>query len=483
MRVLETSFATLLMLAGAFLISGRSARLGLGLWCLPLAALFFHVFKEGPRLQAAPAYLAVVVVFVSLAGQFSRPARITAALLGCACCGIGLVACYAFPVIKFSEPAGQFPIGTATFYLTDGSRPEKYLEGAGAKRRVATQVWYPATACTGAAAGYRDPRTLTWKSGHLRYVKTHACVHAPFATPLERRPVVFFSPSSGGYRSQNTFLTEFLVSHGYIVVGLDHPGTSSRISFPDGYIARSLQDGWLNLASNAALARSQPKAEDILRTNVQDIQFVYERLRDGTSDPRLEALGRQIDFSRVAAIGHSYGGAAAAELCRSDVRFHAGINLDGWMFTNVIAQGVPKPFLFFIEDDPLWFRNEGPYSDDLDGVIRRCTLEYHESIRRSVKNWGGGVARLVGGNHNNFADMALYRRPWPWNASENVAPERYHEVIKRIVLAFLDQHLKGKDGELFRVGADIGRYCELKWHPNPSAPTPSGECAYQERSL
>ncbi|MFL6449393.1 MAG: thioesterase domain-containing protein [Bryobacteraceae bacterium] len=103
---------------------------------------------------------------------------------------------------------------------------------------------------------------------HQQYVRTHAAIGAAPQPSAGRWPVVFFSPSAGGYRSQNTFVVESLVSHGYAVVTFDHPDTSSRVVFGDGSVMHSLPDVWLNLSSERNWKASVPKTESILTMNV-----------------------------------------------------------------------------------------------------------------------------------------------------------------------------------------------------------------------
>ncbi|MFL6449394.1 MAG: hypothetical protein ACJ746_17185 [Bryobacteraceae bacterium] len=104
------------------------------------------------------------------------------------------------------------------------------------------------------------------------------------------------------------------------------------------------------------------------------MQYAYEGLLSAEESTGLGALTRFMDLSRAAVVGHSFGGAAAAELCRTDQRFRAGVNLDGWMFSGVKKEGISTPFLFVMEDDPLWFKNEGPFGKDEAGVVRAGTL-------------------------------------------------------------------------------------------------------------
>lgn len=47
----------------------------------------------------------------------------------------------------------------------------------------------------------------------------------------------------------------------------------------------------------------------------------------------------------MAAIGHSLGGATAAVAAATDARILGGLNLDGEIFTPVLANGLSKPFV------------------------------------------------------------------------------------------------------------------------------------------
>jgi hypothetical protein len=66
------------------------------------------------------------------------------------------------------------------------------------------------------------------------------------------------------------------------------------------------------------------------------------------------------DVSRIAAYGHSMGGAALANAMITDDRFARVINIDGWLYPPLTTEGVGKPFMLFGEaththfDDPSW---------------------------------------------------------------------------------------------------------------------------------
>ncbi len=411
--------------------------------------LILHLLIEGYRLQAVPIYGGFLLLCLCAAwNPQSFWGRGFGGLICIGSCWLGALACYVYPVIRFPGPGGPYAIGTRVFYLHDPSRIEKYGSTPDGKRRFAIQIWYPAADCGGPRATYRDRAALIWKSAHLRHVRTHACIDAPFAPGQTKWPVVFFSPSSGGFRSQNTFMAEYLVSRGYIFVAFDHPDTSSRVVFPDKSVMHSLPDVWLDLTSHANMRRSEVKTTDILETNVADMRFTLDQLeRSGPSDS-LYAVSRYIDFSRVAAVGHSFGGAAAAEACRLDPRFRTGVNMDGWMFGEVNTAGVGKPFLFLVEGQPLDHPDEGPFTDDEPGLGREGDAQFFKAAQNSVAHSGGCLIRLMNANHGSFSDMALYVRPYPWRHNDGLDAQLGHHIVNELVGAFLDDEL-GRSNDLF----------------------------------
>lgn len=430
MRALEL-IAGLLSLCGLWAwVQPLTARL----WLRPLGGVLLcvivaHCVLEGWRWQAVPLYAAGIL----LAGlaDYPRWSSSLAALVGSA----GLVLCYALPVFALERPTGPYRIGARSLYFSDEGRVEKHGGGA---RRIAIEVWYPTQPdAQGPKSPYRDPRTLLPRSAHHRWVQTNSIRNAP---PLEQAggwPIVFFSPSSGGHRTQNTFLCEELASHGYVVVGVDHPYSSSRVAFPEGTVIYSLPTDWLQIGTQASWKASLPVVEETLQTRAADVLSAWRELEKDRSLP--------IDFQKAAVIGHSFGGAVAAELCRKDRRFQTGANLDGWMFAAVQKEGVAPNFLFAIEDDVLWGRNEGPFTDDYSGNARRGTKDYHDTIRRSLRRFGGYLWRPPGARHGDFADLSLYTR-WPFPGQQwgnEARVRRLHGQTREIVLALMNRHLKG----------------------------------------
>ncbi len=473
-EILVSAMSAATVVLVAFSRNGRLAAFASLLCAGSVAA---QLLLEGFRLQAVPLYLSVcaisflpwVVPGVSVAGRLAFAAAALALAVA------GTIACLRYPVIRFANPPGPYAIGTRTFYLQDPQRLEKYALSPQGLRRFAVQVWYPASPCTGAPAPYRDRSTLRWKSAHLRWVKTHACSDAPFTTTSRPWPVVFFSPSSGGYRSQNTYLAESLASQGYVFFGFDHPDTSSRIAFPDGSLAYSLPDTWLSLESRSALARSLPKTEALMQTNAADMRFFLDKLQSAVPSDPWYSITQHLDLSKIAAVGHSFGGAAAAEVCRTDGRFRTGVNMDGWMFGEVNRTGAGKPFLFLVAGGSLAQPDPGPFPDNEAGLGREGDKQFVEAAERSVDHWGGAVVRVRGTSHTSFADMALMIRPSFWQEPDVLNPAAAHLLISNLITGFLTDQLHEKVGAF---PAALARYREqLEVFPTPAHAGPAAAAA------
>ncbi|PCJ22619.1 MAG: hypothetical protein COA96_13840 [SAR86 cluster bacterium] len=84
---------------------------------------------------------------------------------------------------------------------------------------------------------------------------------------------------------------------------------------------------------------------------VEDIQLVIDEFE--TIDTPIEAFIGQVDLKSIGVMGHSYGGSAAGEFCKIDIRCGAGINLDGTQFGYNWSKPVIAPFLLVNSDTNL----------------------------------------------------------------------------------------------------------------------------------
>ncbi|MCX4967789.1 hypothetical protein OHA98_24110 [Streptomyces sp. NBC_00654] len=268
------------------------------------------------------------------------------------------------------RPTGPRPIGTAALHLRDRGRRDPWVP-ARPVRELMVQFWYPARSApapTGTGR-HRAPwmtaeaakvfqRTGYLLDGYVTLPATHARDGAPADTRTGPRPVILYSHGHGQHRASSTSLVEDLVSHGYVVVTIDHTYDAGQVEFPGGrvetYAMPPLGDG-----------DDDPVIGKAVDVRVADTRFVLEELsrivrsRRPGGGPLPRGLADVLDLSRVAMFGHSLGGATAAAAMASGVPLRAGANLDGSLFGPVVDSGLRKPFLLMSEDadtDPSWAR-------------------------------------------------------------------------------------------------------------------------------
>ncbi len=434
--------------------------------------MVLQIAVEGARWPLGPAYLATAWLF--LACVWPR-ALLPTAGRWTAVCGIGLLAAAAvagtvLPVFQLPQPTGAFPIGTVTLHLIDSARQETQSRRPGEHRELMIQIWYPAER-SGPGQAYRTRAETSLVKEHLALVRTHAATGAAVATAQPRYPVVIFSPSWTGRRNQNTVQAEELASHGFIVVGIDHPYATEWTVFPDGRIVATTLGEFLDCSTDETFAAGEGVAEEQLRIRVADVRFVIDELeRLDRSDPGGRFTGR-IDASRVGVFGHSFGGAVAAEACRDDPRVKAGANLDGLIFGEAMTKGIGKPYMVLADDTHM------PTAAELNATTgsARRTLAFDAEnlryIRRDLAEGGGFLGSIRGAFHMNFCDSPLYSPVKRLTHAGPIRTERAMEIVNAYLLAFFQANLNDTDEPLLAAPSSPYAEVEIERFPKGEALT------------
>jgi predicted dienelactone hydrolase len=162
-------------------------------------------------------------------------------------------------------------------------------------------------------------------------------------------PLVLFSGALGTSRLLYTSMLQSIAATGYMVVSIDHPYDSDIVEFPNGTTITAV-----NISSDAEL-------EIALSTRAGDFAFMRQQMANATvADMLFPGQMRGRRSLKTAVIGHSFGGAAAAEAMVRDRSIGAGLNIDGSMFGDVLAKGLDRPFVLLghenktQETDPSW---------------------------------------------------------------------------------------------------------------------------------
>src|SRR6266540_3180417 len=219
-----------------------------------------QVLVEGYRWQMIAAYALSGLFFLVWLRQTIVPAgtalgggldnRLAAGLavgLGVLGLAVSIVLPIILPVFGFPPPTGPYAIGTLTYHWVDAHRPEVFTADPNDHRELTVQIWYPAKADASSprAPWVQDAGALApalarlfhvpeFTFGYWKYVTSNAIPSAPVADDQPSYPVLIFLHGFNGFRQQNTFQVEELVSHGYIVAGIDQPYAAAAVVFPDG---------------------------------------------------------------------------------------------------------------------------------------------------------------------------------------------------------------------------------------------------------
>lgn len=257
----------------------------------------------------------------------------------------------------------RFDVAMTSVALTDTDRVDPFATDSRA-RSIMVSAFNPVKTCQHkhtqtymppATAAYQDDKygafglpNGSFRSLNLEVCKNGSTKQSPCsaATPL---PLVLFSGALSTSRLLYSSMLQSIAAAGNLVVSIDHPYDSDIVEFPDGTVITGV-----DMSSDADL-------EMALSTRVGDLAFVRQQISNATVAEMLfpgQIRGRQAP--KTAAIGHSFGGAAAAAAMLQDDTIGAGLNYDGSMFGDVLTQGLDRPFMLMghenktQETDPSW---------------------------------------------------------------------------------------------------------------------------------
>ncbi|WP_068614041.1 alpha/beta hydrolase family protein [Paenibacillus tuaregi] len=460
MRLWE--FVLILLVVGlSFMFIWRPRLIrSLRMYAAPLlgAAGIVQVTVEGCRWQMIPAYVgAVVLAACILWGKpegTKRSRRIGAASLGSVLFLIYAALMTALPVLlpvfTFEKPTGSYPVGTTVYHWVDSQRADEYSSDPKARRELMVQIWYPASPNT---AGPTEPYSRhvgavtkglenalsfpAWTLSHLGLVKTHAYDDAVLSNAEKRYPVLIFSHGMTGFRNQNTFQVEELVSHGYIVVGIDHAYDAAATVYPDG---REVLLKPNNLTGFDQLDGHMP-----LWTG--DVSFVLDQLELLNKKDTSGRFTGRLDLGRIGMFGHSFGGATAAQMLMKDSRIQAALNMDGTLYGEPMPEtGLGKPYLQMSGAKSI---DRAVFESSLDQAVAksgRSRESYENSWNETVKRRtnalkGGGYSMTIPHtSHMSYTDFHLFS---PLLQEKGEKPREVHHIVNEVSLAFFDRYVKG----------------------------------------
>ncbi|WP_345944838.1 alpha/beta hydrolase family protein [Streptomyces albus subsp. chlorinus] len=347
--------------------------------------------------------------------------------------------------LQVPPPGGPHRVGTQALPFLDPDRADPWQPHR--CRELMVQLWYPAAPLAGSTPPPARYLTLPVAAHVLQMwaeegeefgagphealagVRVHATEGAPVADGT-RRPLVLLSPGLGEYRAGLTALAEDLASRGFVVAGVDHPGDAAAVEFPNGRVVPH-HEPKDEEGSSAADGSTTDVESRYLATRVADLRFVLDQLLASPSP-----WHGVLDTTRVGVAGHSLGGAAAAELARTDARPAAIAVLDGSLYGPVLSSGLDLPVLLcgLTPPDP-----EDP--DILAGWDRLWPLlrgpRHHTAVR--------------GAGHMSATDFDVLAGPLGLRDPDDpddafsfgtLPPGRGIALVRVVLTAFFNEHLR-----------------------------------------
>jgi pimeloyl-ACP methyl ester carboxylesterase len=367
---------------------------------------------------------------------------------------------------KLPTPSGPFGIGRLSYDLTDTTRLDTQGPDPKRNRELMVYLWYPTERPSsqrhseylpGAKQIDADPELGhqmhegygdVWPQILSRAVYSHAVGNAPATKSPRQFPVVIFSHGLGGSSFGYTALFEELVSHGYVIAAIQHPGTADAVVFSDGRIAREFHDTPPpGLTPDQMLHRMMDQAGKGIEIGAADERFVLDRLTQlNTASHKQFALAGRLDLNRVALMGHSAGADFAARACELDARFHSCIDLDGAMAPIEALPEYPDGKTI---QQPLLFLEAYHDEAHIFGTHEQKLAFFQKEKEQLAKCPPGSydvVLNPPGMMHGSFSDAFLVHSP---NTPGETARALHNLTLTQsYILAFLDKNLKGQPAPL-----------------------------------
>ena len=355
------------------------------------------------------------------------------------------------PVTPELALAGQYTVGVKTITATDNRRLNTDNFITSTSRSLVLEVWYPAKSLEDhfrqVRATYKDVTRLQQPFE----LQGKAYRNADPVNDI-KPPLVLLSHGFSGYRTQMFYLGEHLASHGYVVVGIDHTGSTNAEMTDEAKWA----SGGINTFYNRA----------------RDHQFVLNFLSNQESSAVASDLELLIDTNKAAIIGYSMGGFGAINTVGGCYTFSA-TNLKKIGVPSILASLLPlrlnSCFAGEKELDPRWKAVQvfSPWGGELDvhdvKSMKKITVPmfYVAGDQDNTSGFENGIKKLFKqtGSANKY--MMVYE-----NARHNIAGhpppsiafntdfelghyfepswkiETLNRVNKHMTLAFLDCHVK-----------------------------------------
>ncbi|KAL2306951.1 hypothetical protein Nmel_004900 [Mimus melanotis] len=285
------------------------------------------------------------------------------------------------------------------------------------------------------------------------YVGSVTCPAKSNATfkPGEKYPLIVFSHGLGAFRTIYSAICIEMASQGFIVAAVEHRDESAsatyyckRRSVPESQeeSTPNMEKEWiyyrkLKTGEEERCLRHkqvQQRAQECIKALdlILKINSGEEVMNVLHSDFDWNSLKDSVDTSRIAVMGHSFGGATVIESLSKEIRFRCGIALDVWMLPvgdDIYQNSVQQPLLFINSEKFQWAENilkiKKLISNDRNKKMITIKGSVHQSFPDFTFVSGGIIARF-------------------FKLKGEIDPNEAIDISNHASLAFLQKHLSLK---------------------------------------